>query len=267
MRTTRRFPVAAILLLTLTPAWASHIPTIPDAVTEFQARVAMFLNTKWFDPMIEVQAKLEGTANELRYRGLTVGSYVRPLPNLKLGLFYRMQAGVRHDDDWIATGDPETPWIWQDTTARIEHELIADISPRFLLPFLPGRDWVLMMKARYTLSSYDLEQTVMLRPTLTWFLMVDREPLLSLALAYGLYFRLDTTDLGATVLYQHAPYFEVLWHVAPSVALELTGSWKSVTWGASQDLVDSGEPIPDGTFPLTYNASVIGLGVVVTLAP
>lgn len=264
---TARAIAAASLFLAMTPVWGSHIPPIPDAVTEFQGRVALFLNTRWFDPMLEVQGKIEGAANDFRYRGLTVGSYVRPLPNLKLGVFYRMQAGVRHDDDWIATGDADLPWAWQDTTARIEHELIADVSPRFLLPFLPGKDWVFMLKTRYTLSSYDLEQTLMVRPTLTWFLLVDREPLLSLALAYGLYFRLDTTDLAATVLYQHTPYFEVLWHVAPSVALELTGSWKSVSWRASQDLVDSGEPIPDGTFPLTYRASVIGLGVVVTLAP
>ena len=255
------------MLAAAAPVAAAHLPVIPPSVTEFQARLALLVNTKWLDPLVEVQGRWEGVDNEFRYRAVTLGTYVRPLDNLKVGLFYRLQAGVRHDDDWVE-GDTPGTWLWADTTGRLEHELIADISPRFLLPFLPGKDWVLMLKTRYMLSSYGpLEQTIMLRPTLTWFLMVDREPLISLALAYGLYFRLDTTDLAATVLYQHTPYFELLWHLGPTLKLELTGAYKTVRWSASQELLSSGETIPPDFYPVSYRAIQIGLGVLVSLAP
>ena len=261
----KRFAVvAAGLLAALAGASAQQIPVMPSPPLEFSGRVALLLNTKWFDPMLEVQGHLEGVDKVFRYRAVTVGSYVRPLPNLKLGVFYRLQAGVRHDDDWQRTGDTQTPWAWTDTTGRLEHQLVVDLSPRFVLPFLPGRDWVFMLKTRYQLSSYELQQSILVRPTLSWFLMVDRMPVLTLAAAYGLYIPLN---FGTPPFSQHGPYLEVLYHLGRYLKLELTGAWKTVLWSASRELLDSDVVIPEGTFPLRYRAATIGLGVLVSVAP
>jgi hypothetical protein len=260
-----RILIAVVLgLVGLVGAGAQQIPVMSPPAIEFSGRVALLMNTKWFDPMLEIQGHLEGPDKVFRYRAITVGSYVRPLPNLKLGVFYRLQAGVRHDDDWQRTGDTGTPWAWADTTGRAEHQLVVDISPRFLLPFLPGGDWVFMLKTRYHLSSQQLLQSILVRPTLSWFLMVDRMPVLTVAAAYGLYFPLN---FGTFPLYQHGPYVEVLYHLGRFVKLELTGAWKAVIWSASRELLDSGVEIPDGTFPLRYHAAVIGLGILVSVAP
>jgi hypothetical protein len=260
MSTARRTLGELLFCLVAASVGAAHIPLVPENVTEFQGRVALLLNTQWFDPLLEVQGRIEGEDNLFRYRSLTVGTYVRPLPNIKLGVFYRLQAGARHDDDWISP--TAGAWEWRDTTDRLEHTLIADLSPRFLLPFLPGRDWVFMLKARYELSSHDLQQALLLRPSLTWFLMIDREPLLSLSWAYGLYFPIN---FGTTTVYQHGPYFELLYHLGQYLKLEVTGSWKTTVWSPSAQLLSSGEEVPVGTFPLRYQAIVIGVGVLVSL--
>jgi len=254
-------PVLVGLLMTLAaPSLpASHIPVLPTGVVEWQGRLAATLNTQYFDPFLEVRGRIEGPEHELRYRSITVGSYARPHPNVKLGVFYRLQAGARHDDDWVTT-EAAPGWAWQDTRGRLESVLIGDISPRFLLPFLPGRDWVFMLKARYEINLFDLHQSILLRPGITYFLMRDREPLASFSLAWGVYFPLS---FGTTVIYEHAPYLEALVHLGPFVMLEATASLKTVTWSPSQDLKDSGESYA-GAYPMRYQPLVFGVGIVLS---
>ena len=153
---------------------------------------------------------------------MRAGAYYRLHSNLKAGVFYTLQRGARHDDDWI---DLDPGWEWLDTRGRTEHVLALDVSPRFQLSFLPGRNWVLMLKTRYRYDTHGSEHTLILRPGLTYFLLVDRNPVLNLSFNYGLYFPLN---FGSTLIYGHAPYVTVLWHIGPSVKLELSGTYRSV---------------------------------------
>jgi hypothetical protein len=116
--------------------------------------------------------------------------------------------------------------------------LILDASPRFLLPFLPGRDWVLQVKSRYLLNFWNLQQSLLLRPELTWFRIVDRRPVLNLSLAYGLYFPLN---FGETLIYEHGPYLALLYHVSPAIQLELSASYPVRIWTTSPDVITAGE--------------------------
>ena len=209
------------------------------------------LNIGSFNPFLEILARLEDTNLEFRYRSLTLGSYYRIHRNIKLGLFYRLQQGARHDDDWI---DLNPGWEWADTRERFENVLIFDISPRFLLDFLPGKSWVLMLKGRYLFNTFNLHHSIMLRPGLTFFLMHDREPLFNFSFNYSLYFALN---FGSVAVYEQWPYLTVLFHLSPNIKLELSGSYRSVTWSTSQDFKKTGA----AGYRFNYSAFSIGLGV------
>jgi hypothetical protein len=249
-----------LLLLLAVPAavsTADHIPVPPSGAFEIEGSTSILLDTPRFDPLLEAVGRLEAEEDfQLGYRALTVGSYYRLQRNLKVGLFYRLQSGARHDDDWI---DLAPGWAWLDTRDRLEHLLIVDVSPRFQLGFLPGRNWVLMIKGRYLLNSYELEQSILVRPGLTYFWMIDREPFLTISFNYGLYFPLN---FGSTLIYEQAPYLSVLYHLSPAVKLELTGTYKSVVWSSSADTIANGD-----SYQVTYRAFGVGLGVLVMLRP
>jgi hypothetical protein len=231
--------------------YAIHEPVAPDGVVEFRFRSAVLMNLERFDPLLELQGWLEDEEHELRYRALTLGSYYRPHDNVKVGLFYRLQQGARHDDDWVAVG---SDWEWKDTRHRTEHVLIADVSPRFGLEFLPGGNWVFMLKSRYLFNTFNGQHTVLLRPGMTYFLLIDREPLLNVSLNYNIYFPLN---FGNTTVYKHWPYLNVLFHLTQVVKLEATAAYKTVVWSTSQEVKDSDEP----GYEVDYRAFVLGLGL------
>jgi hypothetical protein len=261
MRTPLLLPAiaTAFSLLAALPAAASHVPVLPGGPVQGQGRVQVTAELGRLDPVLEAQARFENLAEERWYRALTLGAYYRLHRNLKLGAFYRLQWGALHNDDWI--GIPpgvDWQWLWRDTSDRLEQVLILDLSPRFLLPFLPGRDWVFQLKTRYLLNTWNLQHSLQLRPELTWFWIVDRRPVLSLSLAYGLYFPLN---FGETLVYEHAPYVALLYHLSPAVQLELSGSYRTRIWTTSPDVVTAGEP----PYQAAVGALEVGVGLLLRL--
>jgi hypothetical protein len=253
---------AALLLILLAVATGSGAqerrqPVFTPGVPEFQARTAALVNSGSFQPFLELAGRFEDAEYQFRYRALTAGSYFRVHRNLKLGAFYRLQTGALHDDDW---GMQAGTWGWADTRDRMEHLLILDASPRFLLDFLPGRNWVFMLKGRYELNSFDLQQTLLVQPGLTYFWMRNREPVLNISLNYGLYFPLN---FGDTLIYEHAPYLELLYHLSPTVKLELTGTYRLRTWSTSEDFLSE---FDGATYSARSGSFVLGFGAVFALA-
>jgi hypothetical protein len=233
-----RILAASCILLAALPAAASHVPVLPGGPVEGQGRVQLTAELGRLDPMLEAQGLLENLADGRWYRALTLGGYYRLHRNLKAGAFYRLQWGALHNDDWIGIPGVPWDWLWRDTSERLEQVLILDASPRFLLPFLPGRDWVLQVKSRYLLNFWNLQHSLLLRPELTWFRIVDRRPVLNLSLAYGLYFPLN---FGETLIYEHGPYLALLYHVSPAMQLELSASYPVRIWTTSPDVLTAGE--------------------------
>jgi len=246
---------AAFALLAALPAAASHVPVLPGGPVTGQGRVQLTAELGRLDPMLEAEGLLENLSEGRWYRALTLGGYYRLHRNLKLGAFYRLQWGALHNDDWI--GIPpgvDWQWLWLDTSERLEQVLILDASPRFLLPFLPGRDWVLQLKSRYLLNFWNLQHSLLLRPELTWFRIVDRRPVLNLSLAYGLYFPLN---FGETLIYEHGPYLALLYHLSPAIQLEVSASYPVRIWTTSPDVLIS----PDASSPYQQALGRLELGV------
>ncbi len=161
--------------------------------------------------------------------------YYRVFRNLKAGVFYRLQMGQRHDDDWIRNDDGS--WGWDDASSRLENIAGADLTPRFLLSFMPGKSWVLKTKVRYSYSFYNRNQKVLFRPELTWFLMKNRKPVWNFSAAYGLYFPLNFSD---SLIYEHGPYLTISRHIGDSLILSLFGEYRTRYWSSSAEYIAAG---------------------------
>ena len=245
--------VAAVAFLagTISPAYAEHIPPTPTGVVELSNHARVFLRADDWNPMLSLEWRFEGEEFALGARSLTLGTYYRVHRNVKIGGFYRLQAGARHDDDWIE--DDMMMWEWQDTSNRYEHQLVFDVTPRFLLEFLPGENWVLYLKTRYIYNTFNTHQVLQTRPSLTYFHLVDREPLVNVSAAFDAYFSLN---FGDTALYRFYPYLNVLYHASPLLKIDASFAPETVVWSTSQDA------IADGPYTVFYRPYVFGLGVI-----
>ncbi len=236
--------------------FAHHIPVLPHGVIELEDFGRLFVQTGNFEPYVELLGRFEDTSFQFRYRSLTLGSYYRPLRNLKVGLFYRLQAGARHNDDWISVPTP-FGWEWKDTRGRYENVLIADVSPRFVLDFV-DRNLVFMLKNRIEYNFFNENVSTLVRPGLTYFLMDGREPRAEISLQYAIYLALN---FGEATIYSHAPYLEVLYHLSPDFQLVGGLSYQTQTWTTSTDVMAQS---PDH-YAVNYTAFRFQAGFIYTL--
>ncbi len=245
-------------------AFADHIPIPPDGVLEYEARTAVIVQLGSFDLLADLTGEMDKGNLALQYRALTVGGYYRLLKNLKVGAFYRLQAGVWHDDNWVSNAPIVTPgWVWQDTTGQYEHVLMLDASPRFLLDFLPGRSWVLMVKGRFVYDSFENELSTVLRPELTFFWLVDRQPFLDFSAAWEAWLPLN---YGSTLIYESYPWLAVNYHVTPELMLQLAGAYRSTVWSTSAQVAGQTADLPN-SYQVTYSRWLLSVGVIWTLSP
>ena len=242
---------AALIVVVAGLAPAEHIPAPSAGFIEFESRTSLLLDLGRLDPLIELEGRFEDEDLEFRYRSLTAGAYIRLLRNLKAGAFYRIQQGARHDDDWI---EPAVDvWEWVDSRNRTEQMLILDVSPRFLLDFLPGANWVFTVKNRYRYNAFNSQHSLLVRPGVTYFLLRSREPFVNFSLNYGMYIPLN---FGETFLYEHGPYLSMLYHLNRNVKLELTGAFRTVIWSTSDDSWANWD-----TYAVANRSLVVGFGV------
>jgi len=245
------------LLCAVTPVFANHIPVAPDGVVELETHGRLFVDLDKLDPFVEVAGRWEDKDFQFRYRAVTLGAYYRVLDNLKVGAFYRLQAGARHDDDWI---EPQVGvWEWVDSRDRYENVLILDASPRFLLKQLPGENWVVMVKNRYQFNTYNMQQSLMVRPALTYFWMRERKPVLNITASYEAVF---SVNYGDSLFYYRAPYIEFLYHLSDQWKLDTRIARKTVTWSSSDDTVANGD-----SYEVDYTAWQVSLGFVYMYSP
>jgi hypothetical protein len=236
--------------------FAVGIPDIPQGVVELESFGRLFLPAGKFDPYVEVLGRFEDTSFQFRYRSVTMGSYYRPLNNLKLGLFFRVQAGARHNNDWIEGAGGV--WQWNDTRGRYEGVLIADVSPRFLVSFI-DRNLVFMLKNRFEFNTFNRDMSVFVRPGLTYFIMSARQPVAEISLQFATYFALN---FGDAPIYSFAPYLQFLYHITPQFQLAAGMSYQTITWSTSADAKIWAVP---NSYMLNYTAFRFQAGFIYTL--
>lgn len=252
----RTAAILGILLASAAMLAAEHVPVTPPFTVLGHVRSLLLLDGASLDGLAEVEGTWQVDGMTLGERAVTLGGYWRPVPNLKLGAFWRLQAGVRHDDDWI---DLAPGWEWQDTSGRWESLFMVDASPRIVLPFLPGGDWTGTLRVRWQVNAANGEQSLLVRPSLAWFLLAGREPVLSATLSWDLYAPLN---FGTTLLYEQYPYLVLLWYATPALLVEAGAAYRTVTWSPSDDFLAAH---PTETYAVSGRSLVVGAGVVVRL--
>lgn len=253
-------------LLGTAPLSALHDPgdgaPFVDPGVEAQAHTRLFVDFGITELMADYVTRYESDRSAF-FNAFALGVYYRVHENLKLGAFYRLQFGARHDEDWVESGGN---WIWADTSDRFEHVGILDATPRFLLEFLPGRSWVFSVKNRYEATAYrsgeavSVLQSLLVRPGLTYFWLVDREPVLNASLQYATYWSLD---FGEVPWYRHGPYLTLLYHASPTVKLDLSVGTQWVYWSESTEF-DREWP-NNGYAQQIYRPITVDFGVIFTL--
>jgi len=250
-------PALFVVVLGVAAVSADHFPSIPADGFEIQGHSRFFYYRDEISTMVEYIGRFEEPDLDFGYQSLTLGGYYRLHENVKAGAFYRVQAGARHDDDWV---DTSPGWEWTDTSDRFEHLAILDLTPRFLVEFLPGANWVAAVKNRYAYNFFNGQQTLLVRPGLTWFWVVDREPVLNVSAQYATYFSLN---FGDRAWYQHGPYLNVLYHVLPWLQIDASVAYQAVYWSESADFRASH---PNESYPSNvYRPWTLDLGAIVTL--
>ncbi len=255
---TRKLLIICVGLAATFPLAAEHVPPTPDGLAEGRAVSRLFVKSDNWEPMIEVAGHFGGEDTDFGYRAVRLGSYYRVHQNVKMGAFYRVQWGARHDDDWLLLDNGD--WEWRETTARAEHVVIADVTPRFLLDFIPGENWVAAVKGRYLFNTFNMHQTLLARPQLTYFWLHNRRPILNVTAAYGAYMALNFSD---QLVYRRAPYLDVVYHAGDLVKLNAGLARETVHWSSSQDLKDSGAP----DYSVDQSSWQITLGLIFRVDP
>lgn len=252
--------IFVIAFVAAAAVWAgaqTHVPPFSQGDVDLQSRAQLVANIGSWDVLAELLGRLDGLDTPLHsFESVTVGGYYRVILNLKVGALYRVQAGARHDNDVIANQTTQQG-EWNDTSQRLESILMLDVSPRFQLGFLPGANWVLMLKGRYLDDVWNGQMSVMARPELTWFWIRDRDPFLNISLSYEMYF---PVNFGTTFIYQSYPWLTVLWHAGPEIGVEISGAYMTTVWSTSTSWAAAGW----ATYSTPINSWEFSLGVVYT---
>ena len=249
------FAVIALFFAIVLPGGAAHLPKIPKTAFEIHTHGRLFFALENLSFMLEYVGRFEEADMEFRYQSFALGGYYRLHPNIKLGAFYKLQLNARHDDDWVKL--PEGGWEWIDASERFEHLGMVDLTPRIALDFLPGKNWVASLKSRYEYNFTQSLHTLLVRPGLSFFWVLDRQPFLNFALQYALYLSLN---FGEVPWYRHGPYFNVLFHLSENILLDVGVSRQWLYWTESEDFLE-GHPNENYTRNI-YEPWIVDLGFI-----
>ena len=219
-----RAALCALACASFAAAAPSPSPEAPHGrPLEYESSQALFGRAGPFEPMARTAERWE-YADQQSYKELTLGSYARVERHLKLGIFYRLEYGARHDDDWKK--DAPGHWSWRDTTRRPESVLILDATPRTEL----GGHWVGSLKVRGEHNLFNGQTSLFVAPELAWFWMDGLTPRATLFLRFETWFPLN---FGETTVYERWWYLAGLWHAKPWLSLGPSIALRDETWSTS----------------------------------
>jgi hypothetical protein len=247
--------IVLIITLLLSVAFSissEHIPETGNMGIQYQGRFTVIGDLENWNPYLELLGNLDNKIEPSYYHILT-GSYYRLHKNLKIGAFYLLQGGVRHDNDWIALNPG---WEWNDSINRIENNLVFDVTPRFIIPYILHRNAVSSLKVRYQYNFFNKHQTLLLKPGFSYFYMQDRKPVWNTSLAYSFYIPLNFSE---TYLYEHGPYLNFIYHINKLIKFEARTNLHFKTWTTGADSLALGD-----SYSVSENNISIGLGIIIT---
>lgn len=244
---------ASLFLLALgaSAALAAPVPQVPRGrLPEYEASVRVMGRAGKLEPLADMTERWQ-FERQRPSRSLTLGSYGRAHRNLKLGVFYQVQSGARHDDDWTNNG--AGTWFWRPTTNRPESIAILDATPRASL----GGRFVGALKVRYEHNFFNGHRSLKLEPEVAWFWLDGLSPKATVFIRHGTYIPLN---FGTRSYYERWWYLAGLWHPSQSVSLGPSLALRDVVWttSAAYERASGG-----GSYRVLYRALVWGFTLVI----
>lgn len=248
-----RITASAVLLLLAAAASAAPIPQAPRGRgVEYEATEALTGWGKVLQPVAESTQRWQYDGLH-PYQELTLGSYARVERRLKVGAFYRVQRGARHDDDWKNDGPGR--WSWRDTTRRTEHLLLLDATPRLDLPFLPGKEWVGSVKVRWEHDFFNEHNSLLVAPELAYFWLDGLRPRATFFLRYETWLPMN---FGETSVYERWWYAAALWHARPWLLVGPQVALRDEVWTTSTEFRSKN---PGADYKVVHRSWVPGVTV------
>jgi len=241
-----------LLLALLSPAaFAAPAPTAPGGrVPEYEASVRLSARAGRLEPLADLTERWQ-FEGQRPYRALMLGAYGRAHRNLKLGAFYRVQTGARHDDDW--TKDGAGNWFWRGTTNRPENVAVLDATPRASF----GGNFTGSFKVRYEHNFFNGQRTLKLEPEVAWFWLDGLAPKATVFLRHGTYIPLN---FGTRSVYERWWYLAGLYHVNEAVSVGPSVALRDAFWTESSAYRDATR---GGSYKVLYRSVVWGFTVLV----
>ncbi|MDP3543613.1 MAG: hypothetical protein Q8T11_14175 [Elusimicrobiota bacterium] len=239
------------LLLAAVSAHAAPAPSAPRGrVAQYEASARVMGRAGRLEPLADLTQRwqFEGLRPQ---RSLMLGAYGRAHRNLKLGAFYQVQSGARHDDDW--TKDAAGNWFWRPAANRPENILILDATPRTSL----GGRFVGSLKVRFERNFFNAQSSLKLEPEVAWFWLDGLAPKGTLFLRHGTYIPLN---FGTRSFYERWWYAGGLWHPTAAISAGPSVALRDVVWTTSSSFAAASG---GGSYKVLHRSLVWGLTVLV----
>jgi hypothetical protein len=232
--------------------FASHVaPKDTDSSLAQEGIIRFFYKTEQFSNLIEYKQQTE--IDSKKESNLTIGSRYRLDRNFKIGTFISRRQGLRHDDDWVLNSS--NVWAWINTNNRAENVAILELSPRFLMPFLPGQKWVFEFRIRGERNLENDQNTLKLKPALTYFWFHEGAPLMNFFLQYEAYLPLN---YGTETLYQTWIYTGFSFHWTKRFKPGMFFTKFDKKWGPSAMFKSK---TPQKTYTNKESGSILGVSL------
>jgi hypothetical protein len=211
-------------------------PRAPTFSFDNEAGLTARVFNNYDDFSLMAEAALFGESDSRNFKAVTLGGYFQAADHLKVGAFYRRAFGLRHDDDWISTSGN---WHWSDSTNRAEDFVILDATPRTLVT----DELVAEIKTRDLYNVFNKENTLLLRPGLTYFLLKDGQPFWNFFAQFEMDFPLN---YGQTKTSEEWIYLGALRSLTKNIDIGAFAAEKWQRWGSSSTyLAKGGAPYLD----------------------
>jgi hypothetical protein len=232
---------------------ANAAPVAPGSIpsgVEPEINLRLFLNHEPFSFYTEITGSSE--TDHRVFKEVILGSYFQLWDQLRVGFFYRRAYGIRHDEDWVSVSGR---WGWRDSNTRGEDFLILDMTPRVSLDFMGGENFVAELKTRFINNTYNHDQTLFVRPGLTYFWLKDDQAFMNFFLQYEMQFALN---YGIQSVNERWLYLGALYKACSNFDLGIYNALKWETWGSYADYLNRGGSAYNTT-TMTYVIGLLGI--------
>lgn len=224
-----------------TISFAGNTPNDQEG-SAFEQKIRAFYKADDFHFLFEVKMAEEKERDSKQ--SFRIGAKYRLHPNLKVGLYYNRAFAKRHEEDW---GKNPT-WGWQNTKNRGENELIFELSPRMTITSTIIGE----LRTQLVYNEFNKNQTLKLRPGLTYFIFNKGKPFLNLYFQYELY---NSLNFSENITYERWGYIGSLYHVSKSFLIGPYIARRKVRWANTEDF----KKITGKSYQIESNTFVLGL--------